>query len=114
MHEKSFGNLQGYISVYEFLSKFLVQHYMACRFIKNLSVFFDVNEDFCCFIQMGYASLDQSAGGIHTRLFSRAFIFESDDDAPVVFVSVDIGMLDQGIKTEVTDSLLPKCIKIHA
>lgn len=46
---------------------------------------------------MGYASLDQSARGIHTRLFSRAFIFKSGEEM-VVFVSADIGMVDQGLK----------------
>jgi hypothetical protein len=49
---------------------------------------------------MGYAALDQSARGIHTRLFSRAFVFESDGTL-VVYVSADLGMVDQAIKTQV-------------
>lgn len=47
---------------------------------------------------MGFANPSQSAEGIHTRLFSRAFIFQSGNNPPVVFVSADIGMVDQGIK----------------
>lgn len=49
---------------------------------------------------MGYASLTQSATGIHTRLWSRAFVFESEGSR-VVYVSADIGMVDQAIKTQV-------------
>ena len=30
-------------------------------------------------IMMGYAKTSQSTHGIHTRLFSRAFIFEEDE-----------------------------------
>lgn len=49
---------------------------------------------------MGYANPSQSAQGIHTRLYSRAFIFESGGKR-VVYVSADIGMVDQAIKTQV-------------
>ncbi len=50
---------------------------------------------------MGYASPDQTAEGIHTRLYARAFVFESEGKR-VVYVSADIGMVDQAIKTEVS------------
>ena len=40
---------------------------------------------------MGYAKFGQRARGIHTRLYSRAFIVENvDTDSRVVFVSVDV------------------------
>lgn len=73
---------------------------------------------------MGYASPTQQARGIHTRLFSRAFVFESDGErvvyvsagmynVDIVFISsfcmflnsflpIDIGMVDQAIKSEVS------------
>ena len=50
--------------------------------------------------QMGYASPSPLTSGIHTRLYSRAFVIE-DDTNRVVFVSVDVGMIDQSVKTEV-------------
>lgn len=49
---------------------------------------------------MGYASPSPLTSGIHTRLYSRAFVIE-DDTNRVVFVSVDVGMIDQSVKTEV-------------
>lgn len=49
---------------------------------------------------MGYANPDQTAGGIHTRLFSRAFIVD-DGSKRVVFVSADIGMVSQRLRLEV-------------
>ena len=61
---------------------------------------------------MGFAKTSQLAGGIHTRLFSRAFIFreeeEEEEAAPhssVVFVSVDVGMIGQMVKKRVMDNL---------
>lgn len=56
---------------------------------------------------MGYANFNQYAEGIHTRLFSRAFIFQSRDnpDDIVTFVSVDVGMVDHGIKHSVIKQL---------
>lgn len=53
-----------------------------------------------CFLKMGYANPDQTAGGIHTRLFSRAFIVD-DGSTRVVFVSADIGMVSQRLRLEV-------------
>ena len=46
---------------------------------------------------MGYANPAQVAGGIHTRLFARAFIFADEDSEEVggkriCYVSADIGM----------------------
>lgn len=49
---------------------------------------------------MGYANLDQTAAGLHTRLFSRAFIVD-DGSKRVVFVSADIGMVSQRLRLEV-------------
>jgi neutral ceramidase len=42
---------------------------------------------------LGYASLDQSANGIHQRLKARAFVFASsvDPSQRVVYVSLETG-----------------------
>jgi neutral ceramidase len=51
---------------------------------------------------MGYAKQGQNTKGIHTRLFSRAFIIEDvDSGSRVVFVSVDEAMMGQLVKLEV-------------
>nr|XP_006121527.1 neutral ceramidase isoform X1 [Pelodiscus sinensis]XP_006121528.1 neutral ceramidase isoform X1 [Pelodiscus sinensis]XP_006121529.1 neutral ceramidase isoform X1 [Pelodiscus sinensis]XP_006121530.1 neutral ceramidase isoform X1 [Pelodiscus sinensis]XP_006121531.1 neutral ceramidase isoform X1 [Pelodiscus sinensis]XP_006121532.1 neutral ceramidase isoform X1 [Pelodiscus sinensis]XP_006121533.1 neutral ceramidase isoform X1 [Pelodiscus sinensis]XP_025039633.1 neutral ceramidase isoform X1 [ len=58
---------------------------------------------------MGYANPDQRAGGILSRLYSRAFIVaEPDDSKRVVFVSADIGMLSQRLRLEVIKKLKSK------
>ncbi|XP_073404334.1 neutral ceramidase isoform X2 [Dendrobates tinctorius] len=58
---------------------------------------------------MGYASGEQRAGGLHTRLYSRAFIVaEPDNSKRVVFVSADIGMVSQRVRLEVMDKLESK------
>ncbi|KAJ1141773.1 hypothetical protein NDU88_008101 [Pleurodeles waltl] len=58
---------------------------------------------------MGYANPDQVGGGLHTRLFSRAFIVaEPDDSKRVVFVSADIGMVSQRLRLEVMAKLEAK------
>lgn len=49
---------------------------------------------------MGYASPAPENAGVHTRLYARTFIID-DNIKRVVFVSVDCGMLDQSVKTEV-------------
>ncbi|KAJ8264394.1 hypothetical protein GJAV_G00148650 [Gymnothorax javanicus] len=56
---------------------------------------------------MGYANLGQTAGGIHTRLYSRAFIVD-DGRKRVVFVSADIGMVSQRLRLEVLNELQSK------
>ncbi|KAG5855430.1 hypothetical protein ANANG_G00048980 [Anguilla anguilla] len=56
---------------------------------------------------MGYANSDQTAGGIHTRLYSRAFIVD-DTSKRVVFVSADIGMVSQRLRLEVLRALQSK------
>ncbi|KAK1793706.1 hypothetical protein P4O66_001421 [Electrophorus voltai] len=53
---------------------------------------------------MGYANPKQTAAGIHTRLFSRAFIVD-DGSRRVVFVSADIGMVSQRLRLEVLKEL---------
>uniref|UniRef100_A0A646QF66 Neutral ceramidase n=1 Tax=Hemiscolopendra marginata TaxID=943146 RepID=A0A646QF66_9MYRI len=54
---------------------------------------------------MGYAKLSQTAGGIHLRLFSRAFIFGDATAKRVVFVSVDAGMISQLVRMQVIKRL---------
>ena len=51
--------------------------------------------------QMGYAKAGQNTGGIHLRLFSRAFIFEGSPGKRFVFVSIDAGMMDPMVKIKV-------------
>lgn len=53
----------------------------------------------CCF-QMGYANTKQTGAGIHTRLYSRAFIID-DGRQRVVFVTADVGMVSQRLRLEV-------------
>ena len=50
---------------------------------------------------MGYAKAGQNTGGIHLRLFSRAFIFEGSPGKRFVFVSIDAGMMDPMVKIKV-------------
>jgi neutral ceramidase len=54
---------------------------------------------------MGYASPTPLTSGIHTRLYSRAFVID-DTINRVVFVSVDVCMIDQSVKTEVYYSIV--------
>jgi len=45
------------------------------------------------------------AAGVHTRSFARSFIVESiDTHDSVVFVTCDLGMLDDGLRQEVNNS----------
>lgn len=57
---------------------------------------------------MGYAKYGQDTGGIHYRLYSRAFVFEDINGNRAVFVSVDVCMIDQAIKTQVVTHLKEK------
>ena len=70
-------------------------------------------------LQMGFAKQSQKAGGIHTRLFARAFIFQQQQQQQeeelsppqppvVVFVSVDVGMIGQMVKKKVREQRLEK------
>ena len=55
---------------------------------------------------MGYAEIDgQKTSGIHTRLFSRSFIFKANISDALVFVSVDILGMGHAIKKEVIKRL---------
>ncbi|KAM9831258.1 neutral ceramidase [Neosynchiropus ocellatus] len=56
---------------------------------------------------MGYANPNQKAAGIHTRLFSRAFIID-DGNKRVVFVTADVGMISQRLRLEVLKALQVK------
>ncbi|XP_075884230.1 neutral ceramidase isoform X2 [Nelusetta ayraudi] len=56
---------------------------------------------------MGYATSGQTAAGIHTRLYSRAFIID-DSKQRVVFVTVDVGMISQRLRLEVMQALKEK------
>uniref|UniRef100_A0A672Q112 Neutral ceramidase n=1 Tax=Sinocyclocheilus grahami TaxID=75366 RepID=A0A672Q112_SINGR len=56
---------------------------------------------------MGYANTEQTVRGIHTRLFSRAFIVD-DGSKRVVFITADIGMVSQRLRLEVLQELKAK------
>ncbi|KAG7217817.1 hypothetical protein INR49_020879 [Caranx melampygus] len=56
---------------------------------------------------MGYANPQQTAAGIHTRLYSRAFIID-DGMRRVVFVTADVGMISQRLRLEVLQVLQQK------
>ncbi|XP_061563820.1 neutral ceramidase [Cololabis saira] len=56
---------------------------------------------------MGYAIPQQTAAGIHTRLYSRAFIVD-DGKRRVVFVTADVGMISQRLRLEVLRALQEK------
>ncbi|KAI7797248.1 neutral ceramidase, partial [Triplophysa rosa] len=56
---------------------------------------------------MGYANTEQTARGIHTRLFSRAFIVD-DGSKRVLFVTADVGMVSQRLRLEVLRELKVK------
>ncbi len=56
---------------------------------------------------MGYAKSEQKTSGIHMRLYSRAYIIK-DKAKSIVFVSVDIGMISQIIKTRVSEIVSEK------
>ena len=53
---------------------------------------------------MGYGDLRHKTSGIHTRLFSRAFIFEEGDNS-IVYVLVDTCMVGQLVKKRVIRAL---------
>ncbi|XP_054030750.1 neutral ceramidase isoform X2 [Dryobates pubescens] len=58
---------------------------------------------------MGYAKAGQVAGGLLSRLYSRAFIVaDAEDRSRVVFVSADIGMVSQKLRLEVLKRLRSK------
>ncbi|XP_030266734.1 neutral ceramidase isoform X2 [Sparus aurata] len=56
---------------------------------------------------MGYANPQQTAAGIHTRLYSRAFIID-DRRRRVLFVTADVGMISQRLRLEVLQALQVK------
>ncbi|KAF3703995.1 Neutral ceramidase [Channa argus] len=56
---------------------------------------------------MGYANPQQTAAGIHTRLYSRAFIID-DGKKRVVFITADVGMISQRLRLEVLQALQVK------
>ncbi|KAM9336979.1 neutral ceramidase [Symphorus nematophorus] len=56
---------------------------------------------------MGYANPQQTAAGIHTRLYSRAFIID-DGKRRVLFVTADVGMISQRLRLEVLQALKVK------
>ncbi|KAM7048130.1 putative neutral ceramidase C [Acridotheres tristis] len=58
---------------------------------------------------MGYANPEQVAGGLLSRLYSRAFIVADPERSKrVVFVSADIGMVSQRLRLEVLQQLRSK------
>ncbi|XP_015929598.2 neutral ceramidase [Parasteatoda tepidariorum] len=56
---------------------------------------------------MGYAQLSQRTGGIHTRLYSRAFVID-DGKSRILFISLDAGMTSQLIYLEAVKALQKK------
>ena len=54
---------------------------------------------------MGYANKDQIDGGLHTRLWARAFVFADAGGRRVAFVSVDLAMLFSSVKQGVLQRL---------
>jgi len=58
-------------------------------------------------MMMGYAKPGQYTHGIHTRLFSRAFIVD-DGSKRLVYVSADMGMMGQLVKIQVIQKLQAK------
>ena len=56
------------------------------------------------FKQMGYGNSRHKASGIHTRLFSRAFIFE-EGNTVIAYVLVDTCMIGQLVKKRVIRAL---------
>jgi len=55
---------------------------------------------------MGYADGNQKTGGLHTRLYARAFIFGNPTTGKrVVFVSTELGMLFSSVKQGVLKKL---------
>ncbi|KAM9716139.1 neutral ceramidase, partial [Menidia menidia] len=56
---------------------------------------------------MGYANPQQTAAGVHTRLFSRAFLVD-DGKHRVLFITADIGMVSQRLRLEVLRALRGK------
>jgi len=58
---------------------------------------------------MGYAMVDQQTAGIHFRLRSRAFVFESPANGKrAVFVSADLQGISQGVQQAVMEKLRAK------
>ena len=54
----------------------------------------------------GFVREDQISEGIHTRLFSRAFVFaDRETDKRLAFVSVDLGSVTHAIHAKVVDRL---------
>lgn len=50
---------------------------------------------------MGYGDPTQTGKGLHLRLYSRAYIFQADfSSKPILFISLDAGMVSQLMKTE--------------
>jgi len=61
---------------------------------------------------MGYANPAQTAGGLHLRQYSRAFIISDKvTEKPIVFVSTDSCMQSQGLKLEVYTTFIYTQIK---
>ncbi|XP_075389552.1 neutral ceramidase [Tenrec ecaudatus] len=58
---------------------------------------------------MGYGKAGQTARGLLTKLYSRAFIMaEPDGSNRIVFVSIEIGMVSQRLRLEVMNRLASK------
>lgn len=63
---------------------------------------------------MGYARFGQDTGGIHTRLYARTFVIEDEVGSRIVYISCDIGMIDQSVKTQVAKTLTEKYAGVYS
>jgi len=55
---------------------------------------------------MGYATASQNTGGIHTRLYCRAFILaDQNNSRPIVIVSMEVALVSQLVKIKVVETL---------
>lgn len=50
---------------------------------------------------MGYGKYDQTGSGLHLRQWARSFVI-SDKKNSMVFVSVDVGMIGDGLRIKVS------------
>ncbi len=70
---------------------------------------YDITGPACEIDMMGYAMEDQKDEGVHTRLWSRAFVIaDAKTNKRVVFVSADLAMIFQSVKQGVVAELKKK------
>lgn len=103
-----FLNAAGPLALLAFFSAFVAAFDVAANTDYNVGIGIADNTGPAAEIgMMGYAKAGQNTGGIHIRLFSRAFIFEQSGKRSV-FVSIDSGMMDPLVKIKVIERLQEK------